>query len=264
MTDKSHFKTFTDFTDGSLRLMVCYARELVYHREPPVTLHNALDIRVDILRKTTLYDGRHPGLGLDPPIPEWDELKARLEAILARHSQDEDTGALEEACLSILWPLVEPTLKDAYSRSREFSAGPFGCWRFGYKEPERTIDLHFANAFVPESPFAPQHRRQVVHDLRSLLDEAVRDHPNAQSVQCFSWLNRLPPFLAIFPPNWAPTFDEWEYSSGTAGHWGQYMDRRGAFHQANAANLKRTGHHPYACGRCHCSVQDLQRHLRDS
>jgi hypothetical protein len=256
------FEAFTDFTTGSLRLMVWYARELVDHREPGVSVHEALDKRVDILRKTTLYDGRHPAMGLDPPNAEWEKLKGHLASILGSRSEDEDTSALEDSCLSSIWPLVKPKLRDAYVRSREFTAGPFGCWRFAYKdEPDPAIDLHFANAFSPESPFTPENRSLVVDSLRDLLDQACRQHPEARSVQCGSWLNRFPPFLTLFPPRWAKTFSEWEYSSGTAGHWGQYMDRRGAFHQRNGEALRRTGCHPYACGPCHCSMREAREHL---
>lgn len=167
--------------------MVWYARELIYCREPAVTVDEALDVRVDILRKTMLYDGRHPGIRLDPPNAEWEDLKARLASILLRHAHDEDTSALEDACLLVLWPLVEPMLEDAFSRSREFSTGPFDCWRFAYKdEPDPAIDLHFANAYAPESPFTPQNRRRVLTSLRDLLLEASRQHPEARSVQCFS------------------------------------------------------------------------------
>ena len=135
------FEAFTDFTTGSLRLMVWYARELVDHREPGVSVHEALDKRVDILRKTTLYDGRHPAMGLDPPNAEWEKLKGHLASILGSRSEDEDTSALEDSCLTLIWPLVKPKLKDAYARSREFTAGPFGCWRFADKdEPDPAID----------------------------------------------------------------------------------------------------------------------------
>jgi hypothetical protein len=44
--------------------MVWYARELIYHRVPAVSLDEALDTNVDILRKTRLNDGRRPAMGL--------------------------------------------------------------------------------------------------------------------------------------------------------------------------------------------------------
>lgn len=40
--------------------MVWCARALVFHRDPPVPMAEALDKRTDILRKTSHYDGRHP------------------------------------------------------------------------------------------------------------------------------------------------------------------------------------------------------------
>ena len=89
---------------------------------------------------------------------------------------------LESSCLSILWPLIEPELPDAYARSREFTAGPFGCWRFGYKpEPVPTIDLHFANAFAPDSPFSPRNGPLAIGSLKNLLDQACSEHPQARA-----------------------------------------------------------------------------------
>ena len=102
------YEAFADFTASSVRLMVWYARQLIYHRVPAGSLDEALDTRVDILRKTRLYDGRRPAMGLDPPNAEWEQLKERLASELKTHSEDEDTRMLEDGCLSIVWPLVEP------------------------------------------------------------------------------------------------------------------------------------------------------------
>lgn len=58
----------------------------------PQPIPELLETYVDIMRKTSLFDGRHPApsgndgpVGLDPPIPQWDALKAELSMRIAAH-----------------------------------------------------------------------------------------------------------------------------------------------------------------------------------
>ena len=60
-----------DYTTRVVRLMIWHAWDLS-RRDTPVPIAEALDKNVDIMRKTTLFDGRHPADGLEPPVPEWD------------------------------------------------------------------------------------------------------------------------------------------------------------------------------------------------
>ena len=57
---------YADYVEGSLRLMIHYARHLTSRRNPPVPMAEALETRTDILRKTAHFDGRHPAYGLEP------------------------------------------------------------------------------------------------------------------------------------------------------------------------------------------------------
>jgi len=57
---------------------------------------------------------------------------------------------------------------------------------------------------------------------------------------------------AIFPP--FPYDDE-------RGWWGQFTDRRGELHRANAEHLRRTGNFRYPFLRCSCTVAELRAHL---
>ena len=263
------YEAFRDYEIGLVKLMVWYVRELAF-ADSPVPISEALDLRVDILRKTTLYDGRHPAMGLDPPIPEWDGLKIRIEAGIRRSEGVTDAGGLEEACWEMLEPLVTPALPARHEESTKLLAGPYRCWRFGFlsryhADPALTdcIDLHFANACCPESPFSVAHREDLLRSLHRMLTDARQAHPQARSVMCGSWLNRLPRFQALFPPAWTASFTPSEFSSGTAGHWGQYMNRTGAFHAHNASLLRATGKHPYPCGVSHCDVDDALRHAME-
>ena len=259
------FAAHVDFTTGSLRLMVHYAHYLICRHNPPVAANEALEKRVDILRKTALYDGRHPGMGLDPPIAEWNALKEQLIERIRARAADGDTADLEGECWALLRPHVESTFSARYEDYRGNAHSPYNCWRYDFnpgaaQQPDG-IQLHVANAFQPESPFSAANRPRIVGDLLRLLADATTAHPTAIVFRCSSWLNAFPPFLSLFPPSWAASYSAGEYSVGTYGHWGQYMDHRGAFHQRNAAALRSTGTHPYASGCCQCPIDEAVRHL---
>lgn len=253
-----------DYVEGALKLSICYARELTCRRDPLVPMDEALEQRTDILRKTIHFDGRHPAYGLDPRNAAWDDLKAQLADRICAHAAAADTDALEAECWAILQPLTEPKIREHCEQALQADHAPYFCWRFDIRDnaPD-TINLHVSNAYQPESPFAAEHRPHLVQTLLQLLHDAQAAHPTASQLRCGSWLNQLPPFLTLFPPSWRASFAVGDYSSGTFGHWGQYMDHRGAFHQRNGAALRRTGLHPYASGSCHCEIAAAIRHLQD-
>jgi len=251
-------------------LMIWYVWKLAFHREPPTPISEALDQRVDILRKTMLYDGRHPALGLNPPNEKWDNLKSDLEATFYSHATATNTDALEGKCWEILAPLILPNLREKFQNIRQVIESPYSCWRYSFLskhglKPEliNCIDIHFYNAFSPESPFKPPQLHQVTQDLLRVLEDAKKAHTTAKKVVCGSWLNQLPPFLKFFPSTWTESFEAWEFSSGTAGHWGQYMDRRGAFHRHNASKFRDLGKHPYTFGICHCDIDNAIHYVRE-
>jgi len=226
--------------------------------ENRVPIVEALDRNVDIMRETPLYDGRHPAEGLDPPIPEWDALKAELASRIAAHGHA-DTEPLEEACWALLEPYIIPNLKVPDNRGR-----PYGCWEYDVPSNKiHTIDLHFRNAYRPDSPFG-EHWEDLIATLQRLIEDAVVAHPAIKTIQCDSWLNQFEPFAALFPPLWrtsfVPVFD-YPWSNGW---WGQYMDERGAFHEKRAQQFRRTGAHPYSAGLCECAIEDVVKYLRES
>ena len=65
-----------NYHEGVIRLMIWNVWHLANRTDPPVDVTVALDRRIDICRKTTVYDGRHPAVGLDPPNEAWSELRA--------------------------------------------------------------------------------------------------------------------------------------------------------------------------------------------
>ena len=257
-------RTHANYLQESLKLMVCYVSELTCRREPPVPIDEALELRTDILRRTVHFDGRHPAYSLEPANAAWDGLRAQLAERIFAHADVADTDALETECWTILQPLVEPIAREHYERSLQDGQGPYQCWSFDTRaNAPGAIPLHVRNAYRPASPFSAAHRPQLVERLLRLLHDAQAAHPAATRLRCGSWLNQLPPFLSLFPPSWSASFVASDYSSGTYGHWGQYMDHRGAFHLHNGAALRRTGRHPYAAGTCQCDIAEVIRHLRE-
>jgi len=97
-----------EYIEGVVRLMIFYVWHL--HRvagQAPV--RSLLDTCVDIMRKTTLFDGRHPspeGLpdGLDPPIPEWDELKGQLDRVASTRGVPASSAA--QVLIPMRWGYV--------------------------------------------------------------------------------------------------------------------------------------------------------------
>lgn len=263
------YEAYEDFITGSIRLMTWYVWKLAFHQEPPISISEALDKRVDILRNTAFYDGRHPAVGLNPPNEKWDNLKSDLEHKFCSYSTATNSEALEDDCWDILAPLILPSLRGKYEKIMPMLKSPYSCWRYSFlpkhhanRELTDCIDIHFYNAFCPESPFKPPQQNQVAQDLHQMLEDAKRDNPTAQTVACISWLNELPPFLNFFPDAWTESFEPGQFSGGTAGYWGQYMDRRGAFHEHSALKFRDFGRHPYTCGLCYCDINGAMLHLR--
>ena len=255
-------EAYHDYTVGVVRLMIRHVWHLAHHARDTVPVHEALDHRVDIMRKTIFYDGRHPALGLDPPVPEWDRMKDDLEARITNHRDADSTDSLEDECWRLLAPYIEPTLEGVSVQIIKNKDRPYRCWSYivSKKAPD-AIDLHFANAYQPDSPFHDC-RRDLVATLLQVLCDAKASYPAVTRVQCDSWLNQYTPFLHMFPDSWRTTFVP-SYYTGTYGWWGQYMNHRGAFHARNGAAFRRSKTHPYTCGLAQCVYDKVVNHLSD-
>lgn len=244
-----------DYVTRVIRLMICHVWKLS-RRADPVPILRALDRNVDIMRKTTLHDGRHPAEGLSPPMPEWDALKSQLATHIEAHD-DPDTSALEDACWSILEPYVTPTLTESPHDAHEY-----GCWIYDFRDGKpHTIDLHFRNGYRPQSPFRDR-RDDLIAELLRLIDDVREERPTVTRIGCDSWLTSFEPFAALFPPEWNATLDLHGQYLATNGWWGQYMDERGAFNEPRAQRFRQTGDHPYQAGECECALDPVVKHLR--
>jgi hypothetical protein len=257
-----------DFVEGVVPLSLWVARRLCRHG---MAFEEAIR-RTIIYRLTSLCPGRHdpahaPAGGRDLC---WEELLGQMQAVFARYNDSEDTAALEREGLELLWPVLEPGLElDVRSWPLPFEKGaprerPFGFFTYYKSSESPTIGLHLANPFAPRSPFADPQARAA--ELRGLLDEATDasrfagTRPAPVRVGCGSWLCSFPPFLQLFPPEFASSAEP-EPLHHSYGWWGQFINRSGGFHRRNAEYLRRTGDFPYGCVWCACEISELRAHL---
>ena len=175
-----------DFTTKVVKLMIWYVWELT-RRADPLPVEEALVNRVDIMRKTTLFDGRHPAMDLDPPIPEWEALKAQLEAEILSHGDRSRLDDLERACWEILSPYIVPTLEEMTSKHAELKDQPYRCWTYNIRETKpHSLNIHFANAYQPESPFRDR-RSDLIQSLLRMVADARSENPELSEIECGSW-----------------------------------------------------------------------------
>jgi hypothetical protein len=261
MPQRSSVEAWSDYVEGVVRLMIWHVWDRSQDAVDEASVLEDLDQRVDIMRKTTLFDGRHPAAGLDPPVPAWDLLKAELAERIYRVGSTADTHALEEDCWLLLKPVIEPKLGEYRKTLESVKARPYKCWSFQLKgEPPGEVALHFVNAYQPLSPFRDCHR-DLVDCLRRLLEEVTAVHPEIEKVRCGSWLNKFPAFLALFPQSWSESFVPRQNSWATYGWWGQYSTHEGRFHRTNGERFRHLHHHPVTAGDSSCGKGELMRHL---
>ena len=259
---RDRIDAYRDYTEGVVRLMIFYLWHLAKTGNNP-SVRDLLDTHVDILRKTDIYDGRHPSPeghpnGLDPPIPEWDELKDRLSERIV-NGLGRPSPFVEDDCWQVLEPQVVPRIRDLPRRCYSH-----GCWEYDVHDlPPEVVNLHFINAHQPDSPFGSK-RSEVASSLRGLLEQVQSERPDLSHVMCFSWLNLYPPFSSFFPLGWVDSLKPTKRFFGNDGLWGQYMDHRGRLHRGRAAELRSTGRHPFDLGVCIATVSGTVRHLADT
>jgi hypothetical protein len=179
-----------DYTKRVVRLMIWY----VWHLSKcgnPQPIPDLLETYVDIMRKTSLFDGRHPApsgndgpVGLDPPIPQWDALKAELAMRIAAHGGP-DTARLEDACWSLLEPYIDPKMQEAPAAEH-----PYECWNYNVLEQSPNI-INLQSGFstnrsLSMNASAPRSRRAV---LPGTPDFSARQPPQRDDL--FDLLRKL-------------------------------------------------------------------------
>ena len=233
-----------------------------------IAFEEALDVRVDIYRHTSLYDGKTIPYHRVPGWRDerWEDITQSLRKIFDSHSTSPNSEAIEREGYELLRPILEPAFARDIAKCPRIENRPYGFFAYDLtelKQPhERTIEIHMANPFSPESPFAkPQDRTQ---ELRRLVTDVIRDHPDVVQTTCGSWLNSFKPFLDILPLEWAASATPFTGLFPGYGAWGQFVDRRGGFHKKNAEHFRKTGELPYPVIVCQCRIDILNAHLNKS
>jgi hypothetical protein len=277
-----------DYACGMVGLGIWYVhRAFVAGRVPARSLVDALSRRVNLYRLTTWWDGVHDVAAGDVDA-RWSALAVELAHLIATAP----AATLEARALAVL----EPWLAAA---PPAVPTSAFGCWshrmvgrgiadrpgvhgrvraagrwlrrRCGGGEPIDQVELHFANAFAPESPF--RHAQALRASLLTLVRDCRVRAPHVVSLWCNSWLNEHPAFTALFPPAWrreavprppevvdAMTFGRARLN--TENWWGQFMRRDGSFHRELAHRFRTSdGVFPYGCRLGHTTLAALEQHL---
>jgi len=234
----------------------------------------ALSYKADIYCYTVLYDGKvlpdHPPQGWR--CEPWEQASAALEAIFNRRAGDADSSAFEREGYEILRPLLEPAFQRDVDRWPRVEDRPYGFFTYNITDrwiPGRTmIGLHLGNPFAPAGPLADLPAR--ARELRRLVDDAAQawaqEHPERPAVEFIgtgSWLNDVPPFTSLFPPEWSASARPFPRLVPGKGWWGQFIDRRGGYHRRNGDHLRRTGRFPHPVLNCTCSLDALRWHLAE-
>lgn len=242
-----------------VKLKIWYIHHLLQTERRP--FEELIAGRVDIYRRTYLWDGEHhPARG--HPDPEWNVLVDRLQGLFHRHRDDETTAELENAAYALLLPAMERRLAGERTGNLWKEAGqeipptPYGSFSRDYAEDR--VHLHFTNVLQPRSPFWDM--PALTRLLLKLLDDLEHDRSDIRLVQCGSWINNFPPFRSLFPPEWIENARV-SKPSYTYGTWGQFMSHTGDFHYPNAARFRATGALPYPSLVCSADRSSVRAHV---
>lgn len=256
MTDAHHH--VGDWLQRLIRLKLWHAATVTASGE--LTLEDAVRQRTGIFHMTIFSGPRE--LGLEEDRQGWAEVLRRL-----RVERDEaaDIEEFEHRGLLTLWPHAEPMIEVEIARFDEFCStaeGPFTFEIANYYADDHQpphLTLHVRNCYRPASLF--EHRPQTRQALLAVIERAADLRPDVAWIQCGSWLNSLPPFAKLFPHSWTETAIRGK-PGGHMGWWGQFQDRRGGFHEANARRFRATGEFPHRHLICHCRIEELKQHLQ--
>lgn len=244
------------YVQGFIRLSLWFANKRL--RENGEDLKEVVNTRVNLYRNTSLYDGkRHPASGDEDR--EWNGVIAKLGEIFGKDGADSDL--VEEKGFALLWPLMEATCIRRSNQSQG-SGRPYECWTYDYRSETR-VGIHIANVYQPKSPLSDMHAQFAAALIRLLKDSQVR-RPEIKAVQCGGWMNSTPRFQMLFPKAWKESAEMRGDIRYTMGSWGQFMDRRGGFHEKNGAIFRETGQLPFASTLCHCGMEEALEHLENA
>ncbi len=235
-------------------LSLWYARKRIL--EGSSDFEGALNHRVNIFRNTRFSTGGvHPSKG--DVIPEWTALLDRLRDVFDAHIDDPNT--LEEKGLEIFWPDIKAKVDTTGDPQEPREDRPYESWSCDYRGGER-LNIHIFNTYAPESPLTSK-KDAFAAALIRMLEDSKRNRPDIDTVACGSWLNSVPSFADLFPQAWADSAEGHREVRYTMGHWGQFTDRRGDFHDRNGQQFRETGEFPYESTVCQDHIDAILDHL---
>ena len=212
--------------------------------------------RVNIYRNTSLYDGKHhPANG--EAAPEWTEILKELRTVFERYMDASSTEQLESVGLELL----SPHLKKRPDTLPPPETRPYECWTYDYGDDR--LNIHILNVYQPQSPLSDMWMPFAASLIRLLQDSQTR-RPDVKIVRCGSWLNSVPPFQQLFPERWKQSAKPRPDVRYTMGHWGQFTDRLGDFHERNGRLFRETGEFPFPNLRCECSIHEVLAYLQQN
>jgi len=113
--------------------------------------------------------------------------------------------------------------------SKEFSNHKwFGCFRYGFVEDESgngIVKMHFLNDRTsPEGPLASSQIENRLNELKRLLEDVKKNHPNAKYVQGGSWLYNLESYKRLFPKEYLENMKAVNPKPQLLSIWGQFIN----------------------------------------
>jgi hypothetical protein len=240
-----------------LNLSLWYVRQLMDIEG--ADFNDAVNGRVNIYRNTDFYEGGNQIPARGHADAKWNEFLVGLEAIYDRYPDSKDSEQLESEGLAYLWPRVQKGYRPKKADpSPPKTARPYECWTFD--DGDDYVAIHIANVYQPESPLSEK-RVNFVAMLLKLLRDTQERRPEVITVRCGSWMNSIEPFQEMFPKSWHDSARPSLRSGFGMGHWGQFMDRVGRFHERNGQLLRDIGDFPFASLGCHAPIDEVVAHL---
>ncbi len=116
---------------------------------------------------------------------------------------------------------------DDFQKSNEYSK-PRSCFSYNYDESEKTVSIHFRNNFANhESPLSDSNKNTRVEELTSMFKEIKSKYPEAQSVECGTWLLAYDSFKSFFPLEFTQHLEELKVGNRGMAIWGQFITSSG-------------------------------------
>ena len=253
LTYSEHLQFLLDLTSLQLHFAWRWA-----HDHPGESIRDVLRNRVDLCRKTDPSPADYDIAILDLTRPAWRELEDRLAAL---HTRVASAEAFESAAAECVRPVVEAFARKTFGSTVKISEYQCGSLKYDAPLPvaPREVDFHIGNAVAPRSIFSdPAYLPRCLADLMDQTEAKF----GANVLKTGTWLNSVPKWLELFPPEWTTglgpvnTSVGWHY-----GFWGQFVSAQGTLNVKYARYLRETGLFPFYPREGRCSFAALRRHL---